>query len=690
MWLTFFAAVVLAVVFVFLPGAIFFRALRFGWLSSILIAPLYSIAAYPVIGTMFGFAGITSSWMSVFSACLAFGCVAFAISLIIERAVKLSDFSILGASCGFDVCISLRFRDAALYVVVACVLVGFVFVYNLDGASSFAQTIDSTHHLGEARSFVQSGDWSSFGSSQYLENEAISPFELTSSFYPSGWHCLVALIVSALGVPVTLGANAVNTALLVAVFPCGMYFALSFMFKGERKVVLWGALAIMCFAAFPWRFIYWGVLFPNLLAYCLVVPVAIVFAIGISDLSHRFQRLKYLVAFCIGMIALVFSQTNAVFTAAVFLIPYCLYRIFETTIADKGLKGYSRRCYIGVGGFLVFVVAFWLFCFKLPFMQGVVNNTWAAVYTWPQAIVNAILLSYRETPVQLLLSLFVAFGLFVSLKERRYRWLAAAYAIASIMYIINASSDGLLKQLIGGFWYTDHNRLAANAALFAMPLAALGMSGVFDFVYRKCNICSKTTIAHNRIKNIAAPYVLACIVTAAAVFFPSYSIPGWTNVTTAFGYTQERIAAMYSASEPNVYAPDEVEFVEKALSSIPDGSLIINNPMDGSCFAYGAEGANVLYRSYFGYGDSDETLESVLIRTELNDISEKEEIRAVVDKLGAQYVLQLDSGCEYGSEKSLGEYDPRLWIGIDEINEKTEGFELIMEDGDKKLYKITE
>lgn len=58
-----------------------------------------------------------------------------------------------------------------------------------------------------------------------------------------------------------------------------------------------------------------------------------------------------------------------------------------------------------------------------------------------------------------------------------------------------------------------------------------------------------------------------------------------------------------------------------------------------------------------------------------------------MDDLGIKYVMMLDQGHE-PYHAWWGEYSDNNWRGILNITEDTLGFELVMLDGDMKLYRI--
>ena len=145
----------------------------------------------------------------------------------------------------------------------------------------------------------------------------------------------------------------------------------------------------------------------------------------------------------------------------------------------------------------------------------------------------------------------------------------------------------------------------------------------------------------------------------------------------------------YDEGEEQVYSAEEQRFVRKALEMIPDGALVINQPHDGSVFAYGLDGLNT-YSRHIDTGGTTE--QSRTIRDRLSDIATDSTVREAVRNSGAQYVLLLDQGMPYDEGRWLiqtGEDYEMGWEGLANLTDDTPGFETILADGDMRLYKIT-
>ena len=102
------------------------------------------------------------------------------------------------------------------------------------------------------------------------------------------------------------------------------------------------------------------------------------------------------------------------------------------------------------------------------------------------------------------------------------------------------------------------------------------------------------------------------------------------------------------------------------------------------------DGLNVYYRYLRTYGGDDETGESKLIRTRLDELASNDEVREAVRNVGGSYVLQLDQGKGEASPRLFTYENGKNWQGLESIDDDTPGFEVVLARDDMRLYKIVE
>ena len=146
MWDSFIIACAACAVFLVVPGLLLFRGVGFRTSFAIAMAPVLSVAAFPVLGILFDKVGIASSWFAMFGIVLGIGVAAFVAGAIVFF-VKGRGF-LRGRRSGEEAG-DVRREWLSLLLYLACGICAtyFIFVLNLDGADSFVQEYDNVHHL---------------------------------------------------------------------------------------------------------------------------------------------------------------------------------------------------------------------------------------------------------------------------------------------------------------------------------------------------------------------------------------------------------------------------------------------------------------------------------------------------------------------------------------------------------------
>jgi len=172
-------------------------------------------------------------------------------------------------------------------------------------------------------------------------------------------------------------------------------------------------------------------------------------------------------------------------------------------------------------------------------------------------------------------------------------------------------------------------------------------------------------------------------------FMPGVSGSDGSVLRNGLNVVEDSIRVRNSSAGVQVYDAAERAFVDEVERVVPEGSYIVNVPDDGSAFAYGIDGLNVLYRSTRTYDVESESPEGYILRTRLADAATDADVRSALESVGADYVLVLDDERVAADRAYLFTYDPALWQGILSIDADTPGFELVLSEGDMRLYRIT-
>lgn len=671
-WIVFVFCMVSVFLILIVPGYVALSGSSIDRFDRVSYAPFVSIFLVFCVGTLLYFVSVPTSWWQLLSIVFVLAAI---VSRVSSRLLRLTDGRAIGKERNgnrSDLFLLL------LYIVVGCLVMLIFFVRTLDGPGSFVALYDNAYHLNLIRSFSSAGYYSPLGAMLDLKaGAAISGI----SFYPAMLHALSALIVSLFSVTPAFAMNSVLAVFIGVVFPTGCFSLIRKVSDGDRIVCFYGAFIALAFGAFPWRFLQWGPLYPNAISYALIPGFVASFIFATEARNEKLYR-RILLAFT-GIAAMAVTQTNADFTAAVILIPFVFNEIYGSAAATSKKKS-VLLCLC----FIVFVVALWLFLYLLPPLSAVVSYTWAPVSSTSQAIVNVITLAFTGGMTQPILSGAVIVGLLAMLvKKPGKRWIVASYCLLSTIYLLSSSATGMLQHLFAGFWYTDSNRTAASVVLVAIPIAAFGFAELHGLIARYAKQADSELLI--RFLPVVATACVTCM-----IYLPNHYVAGFGNVATSFGAIGDDLTRLNMLSADFSLTKDEIQFAEQVNEIIEPEAVVLNNPFDGSVFLYSNNNLNTFFKSFIAFDEDDsaDTDTERILRRYASNYTSRPEVADMMKECGIQYVIQLDAE-GWGSSTSTydNNYSERFetyFNGIQNIDENTPGFSLVLSSGDMRLYKV--
>lgn len=685
MWDIFFVVFVFAFTILYFPGYIFFRTFITSRIFSFLVAPVFSLACYSTIPFVCGQIGISCSWHTILLPTLLLALAAYCTGYGVRRLRK-------GVLPRSNLTVDFKKADVGIlltYLALSLVLVIVIFARSLDGSLSFTEEYDNYFHLGVIRTFLETSNFSLSNVTVYplSANEYGSPWGApTASLYPALWHVFATIVISFTNCPLTLGVNAVNT-LLASIFYASNCFLLIKVLFPSKKHLIAGAICTPAFAAFPWGFLMYGPLYPNLLAFSILPLFFALVILFFKANASRFSRYMYCCLSLVTACLIAIAHPNALFSAMVFLFPFsCWLIITKLRFRDISQKKHTVVKTVLVVALISIFAVGWYLLFKAPFMQSVTSFTWPAFASKSQALVNVALISFTQMSApQIALGFLVGLGLIFSMVKKKYLWLSASYGFAVIIYFFCVTSNGFLKHLFAGFWYTDSYRVSAMLAIIALPLAVLGAVIAYDALSKLFTVIFKNE--GFQIKSRFIPLFLGFLFLVVN-FYPNYSLYGNGTVTTSFGTVVKQIEECNN----RIYDSEEKAFINDVKHLIENDAVILNDPFDGSAFLYGSDGLNVYYRQFHRYNSSSETETSKLLRTRLGKSLEDKEVINAIKSIDVKYLLLLDVPGDSDTPTRMewdfyGSIDN--WIGLYCVDSNTSGVELMLKRGDMRLYKIT-
>lgn len=682
---------IVGIFLIWIPGLIvMFGFFRKDDLVAYAAAPYISVFLYSIIGEIFTHFGIFCSWVSV-------GITALLLSIVSAFIFKIARHLLRKRQTGkhekasIEAALKVARKDClifALYPFMGAVLVFAIYFESLYSPDSVAALFDNMHHVDTIQGFVDSGQWKFLDvDSKYSSSGRVAPFGDSEGFYPTAWHLLCAMLCELCSISPMAAANIVNGLFIGAVFPCAMYSLINVLFKNDRRILICGSFVSLGFAIFPWQFLIWGPLYPNLSSMALFPAVSAFFLRVFRCEGRVGSRIKNGFVFTLGLGALIVSQTNAVFCMAVLFIPYVIYVCSQT---PKRAFNKNKPCLTIIAGVLacVLIACIWMFFYNLDALQPTVQYQWPATRSLVKALLGVAVSGFSMvTPPQILLSLFIFIGIVYMLRYKKNRWLIFSYLFAALIYVVCASSEGELKHILGGFWYTDTFRIAAMTVVFAIPMASAGLLYAIQLIWK---LVERFKLSDKKLRvcqTAVAFFVIA--VSVYMIYGPSAPINRAMGQQSAFNCITGALRDLYGSGEGTPLDDKERAFLDEVKEIVGD-SVVVNVADDGSGMAYATDGINVYYRSPIGYGDPSEIEQSVTIRNALNEVATNPEVKQALDDIGAKYLLFLDHGQTDLSANNhyITVHIPEAWVGMEAVGEDTDGFELLLHEDDMYLYKI--
>ncbi len=654
-WVLFFACVLACIVYVYLPGFFILRACYCSRFISLVSAPLVSIAGYGIIALILGAIGVFVNWVILF---FSLGILAFIAFLYATRHKKKRTVVFLHNET------KRTWFHVLLYVGFGLAITGWVYIITLDGPDSFIPGNDYTTHLNTIQSFIDSGNWST----------------LAGSYYPRGWAELATMVAQSFSVSAPFASNVVNSVIVSVVYPLSMLGFMTHCFKDHPLIVSCGSICVLAFTAFPWNVLTGSPIAPNVLGFSLT-PIALLFVMLLlrDGAGKQARAICACVLVCFA-VSCAFTHPNALYTAGVFAIPYCAYRILiykNERIFPPNKIGITRRI-AAILVLLLVVSAIWIGSYINPLFASIVNFNWPAVATAKQALVYTVTLSFIDMPAQWFAACMVILGIVYSFCQKRYLWITVSFLLFIGAYILNVSTDGFVKQLLTGFWYTASRRLSAAAVIMGVPLLAMGC-----FVVIRSIQVAFEYINRRKLGKVQNYLIAACfsLLFAIANYMPSFVVPGPTGqVVTSFGYLTDKFSAE-NAIEDNWILDKEERYFLSEVKKIVGEDVVINLPYDGSAFAYCLNQINIYYQHYSPKNDAD----SVILQTSLDAVAEDPQVSSALSNKDVHWLLILDY---QGGEYDTVEFNREAWQGIVNVKDETPGFELVLSKDDMRLYKI--
>jgi len=534
---------------------------------------------------------------------------------------------------------------------IGAILIGFTFISSIADPSHQSQSYDAIFHLNAVQWVLDTGDASP------LHMTMATP-GATVGFYPTIWHAYVAIVVQLTGAPIMVAANAFTLVVGALLWPIGCVFLARVVFGPNRLALVSAGALGAAFGAFPATLMWYGELYPNLLANALL-PIAIalsMLALG-SNRWSGMTRLAVWLALGWTVLGMTMAHPNALFGWFALTVPLVIHSGVRHLRTRGTVPWRARRTGLVIAAMvLVFAVEAILWTHF-----GTSDDSWAPSRSLPLAFAHAVLNAPTTLPIAITISVLVLVGVVRTLFVRRLLWVSFAYAICVVLYTVSSGwPAGGLRTLLTGLWFNDAYRLGAMLPILGVPLAVLGLITIIRLFLRALR-----PIARGRAVDIAV--VAVCLVVAVV-----------TTQLSAMPFARAHISGSYAESATSrVVSPDEESMFDAVRRLTPRTAVIAGNPWNGSSLVYAYTGRHALFPHVAGtypkrYLDLAAGLKSGTAAA-----------CSAARALNVHYVLDFGTQYVFAGDRRAARYD-----GLTDL-QNSHAVTLIASRGPARLYEIT-
>lgn len=625
------------------PGLIVILA-GWGWrrIGLLFLSPVISAAIVAVAAIAAPVVGLGWSWIPVLVVTAVAAATAFAVGRwahqpAAERPALWPTLATVGAFIVGGAVIALQLAH--------------VFV----APANISQTFDAIVHLNTAAFAVQTADASAF----HIGATSDIPF------YPNGWHSIVSLSAITTGAPVAVAVNATNIAIGAVAWPAScIALAAAFFPRRPAALIVTAGLATG-FGAFPILLFWFGVLYPNAMAYA-VLPGGLAIVWLLCRETQTRARVLLAVLLIVACAGIGLGHPNAFLALYAFGAALVFATIVPRLIRRRGRRyGRGRRAALFDGGALLAVVVVGALIWKYS-RTGFDMSRWGPWQSTAQSFGEALLASPRQYPITIVVSVLLLAGIAAAVLRRRFAFVLAPFAVAALLFMLAAGTgvENPIRELLTNPWYNDPYRLAALLPVAAIPVATAGALWIFDGL---------------RTLGDRSPFPrLAGGAIAVAGVLAVFSVGFGPNVSRLAddargSYTLDASSALLTADEAAL-----LDRLDRLDATVPEGAVILVNPWTGGSLAYALAGREVSEMHVFGLRSEDQSY----VDQNLSRIDTDPEVCDAVDRLGSRYVLDFGDQNVFNSPGSGLEH-----AGLDNLPASTH-LSLVDAVGAARLFRI--
>ena len=477
------------------------------------------------------------------------------------------------------------------------------------GLEGIPQYWDAMFHANAVRFIAETGDAAPSALS------AIAQPANPHFFYPHTFHVLGALLFDAGVQPAQVVLNTLG-ACLPAVFALSLV-ALLRVVTPRPAMVFGGALVAGMFTAFPYDLIQYGPLLP--LALAIAVSPA---ACALLVLLVRSPAVGLGIGLAVSAVGLLTTHPSVAVATGILMVLL----LVAGQRADRPWRDRRTLLAVVLTGVGALVLAFP----SIRGLTGVAGNAtaidWPAEMTPGEAVGNLLLFNHETLFPQWWLAALTLLGAVAALRSAALRPFLAAAGVFLALFVLAASYDTPISALLTAVWWNDRWRLAGLFVVPAAVLAAAGLVALKDGVQRLTDRLPRRLPP--RAAAVRGPVIVGVLAVLLVVLTPNgYLARNTREVGLPYG------------NGPTVSAGEQAAYAE--LARLWDGGTVLNDPADGSPWAYALHGLPLVFKTPLTQPSSPEQFGADRI-TLLEDFAPDRESRRVVralDDLDVRWVV---------------------------------------------------
>lgn len=394
-------------------------------------------------------------------------------------------------------------------------------------------------------------------------------YPLDGFYYPNAWHGLTAIVGELSGGEVTalLGAQ---TLLVAGLAGLGLA-ALVRAHSGRVAAAATVPVLLASFTGFPTDVLWRGPLLPFGTAIALIPAFLLVF-----DDTLRMRRPPPVVVTALAAAGLLAIQPAAALTAAVFAAFLVGARWFSH---PQRVRPELAVAVVSALATVVIAIEYVRGAFFARSAAAVAPIDWPAVESPGQAVGDLLLLNHAARYPQYWLILLLVGGLVGFAALRRLWWFLGGTSVFALFFVATAAYDIPLTESLSLPWWNDRYRFVAIVTLGLAIVAAQGVVTFADVLVRLARRMPAVRGWPRRPAFGAAVLVVLGVVgLGSSGFYGPYNSG---RMSMAYGETYVSAA--------------EVAAMDYLAGVVPPGSMVMNDPKDGSVWMYALDGIEPVF-----------------------------------------------------------------------------------------------